>query len=57
MNHPPPELSCKKKRKPRFRSFTEKYKPEKTCILAYFKSFEKTYSFENLFYRKPNCDI
>ena len=47
----------KRKRKPRFRSFTEKCKPEKTRILAYFKQFEKTYPFQNLFYRKPTCDI
>ena len=47
----------KKKRKLRFRSFTEKCKPEKSRILAYFKQFEKTYPFQNLFYRKPTCDI
>ena len=47
----------KRKRKLRFRSFTEKCKPEKTRILAYFKQFEKTYPFQNLFYRKPTCDI
>ena len=62
MSHPPPELSLKKKkekreRKPRIRFFTEKCKPEKTRILAYFKQFEKTYLFQNLFYRKSTCDI
>ena len=58
----PPELSLKKKkkkreRKPRFRFFTEKYKPEKRRILACFQQFEKTYLFQNLFYRKSTCDI
>ena len=62
MSHPLTEISLKKKkkkrkRKPRFRLFTEKCKPEKTCILAYFKQFEKTYLLENLFYSKSTCDI
>ena len=57
MSHLLLEFPLKKKRKPRFRSFTEKCKPEKTRILAYFQQFEKTYPFQYLFYRKPTCDM
>ena len=56
MSHLLLEFSRKKK-KAEIPLFYGKCKPEKTGILAYFKQFEKTYPFQNLFYRKPTCDI
>ena len=57
MSHPPPELSRKKKKKAEIPFFYRKVQTRETQKLAYFKQFEKTYPFQNLFYRKPTCDI
>ena len=54
MSHLLLELSRKKKKKTRFRSFTEKCKPEKTRIRGYFKQFEKTYPFQNWILEETN---
>ena len=56
MSHLLLELSRKKK-KAEIPFFYGKVQTRETQKLAYFKQFEKTYPFQNLFYRKPTCDI
>ena len=55
MSHPLLELSRKKRRDSAV--LQKSANQRKTRIVAYFKQFEKTYPFQNLFYRKPTCDI
>ena len=58
MSHLLLELSRKKTKESRDSVLLRKSANQrKTRILAYFKQFEKTYPFQNLFYRKPTCDI
>ena len=57
MSHLLLELSPKKKRRSRDSVLLRKSANQrKRRKLPYFKQFEKTYPFQNLFYRKPTCD-